>query len=98
MKVMTIKELKDKNNKSTELFKIEDFTSVKEVFDRLHKHFDMIVVDESDSFYTDETEGSFNYVYVASDGFCRFVESLTEFSEGYQTEEAWQVHNSVEVN
>ena len=94
---MTIKELKDKNNRSTELFKIEDFTTVKEVFDRLHKHFDMTVIDESDSLYTDEAEGNFNYVYVASDGFCRFVESLTEFSEGYQTEEGWQVHNSIEV-
>ena len=94
---MTIKELKDKNNKSTELFKIEDFTTVKEVFDRLHKHFDMTVIDESDSLYTDETEGSFNYIYVSSDGYCRFVESLTEFSENYQTEEDWQVYSSVEV-
>jgi hypothetical protein len=94
---MKLFELKDKNNKSTELFKIEDFTSVNEVFDRLHKHFDMTVIDESDSLYTDETEGSFNYVYVASDGNCRFVESLTEFSENYQTEEDWQVHSSVEV-
>ena len=94
---MKIKELKDKNNKSTELFKIEDFTTVKEVFDRLHKHFDMTVIDESDSLYTDETEGSFNYIYVSSDGYCRFVESLTEFSENYQTEEDWQVYSSVEV-
>ena len=94
---MKLFELKDKNNKSTELFKIEGFTSVNEVFDRLHKHFNMIVIDESDSLYTDETEGRFNYVYVASDGNCRFVESLTEFSENYQTEEDWQVYNSVEV-
>ena len=94
---MKVFELKTKENKSTDLFKIEDFTSVKEVFDLLHKHFNMTVIDESDSLYTDETEGSFNYVYVADDGFCRFVESLTEFSENYQTEEAWQVHSSVEV-
>ena len=94
---MELFELKDKNNNSVELFKIEDFTTVKEVFDRLHKHFNMTVIDESDSLYTDETEGSFNYIYVASDGYCRFVESLTEFSEDYQTEEAWQVYSSVEV-
>lgn len=94
---MTIKELKDKNNNSTELFKIEGFTTVTEVFDRLHKHFNMTVINESDSLYTDETEGRFNYIYVSSDGYCRFVESLTEFSEDYQTEEAWQVYNSVEV-
>ena len=94
---MTIKELKDKNNNSTELFKIEGFTTINEVFDRLHKHFDMTVNNESDSLYTDETEGRFNYVYVSSDGYCRFVESLTEFSEDYQTEEAWQVYSSVEV-
>tara|TARA_R110000822_G_scaffold278686_1_gene400565 strand:- start:68 stop:355 length:288 start_codon:yes stop_codon:yes gene_type:complete len=95
---MKIKELKDKNNNSTELFKIEGFTTVNKVFDRLHKHFDMTVINEDDSFYTDETEGNFNYVYVSSDGYCHFVESLTEFSEDYQTEEAWQVHSSVEVN
>ena len=94
---MTIKELKDKNNNSTELFKIEGFTTVTEVFDRLHKHFNMTVIDESDSLYTDETEGQFNYIYVSNDGYCRFVESLTEFSEDYQTEEAWQVYSSVEV-
>lgn len=94
---MKLFELKDKKGNSTELFKIEDFTTVKEVFDRLHKHFDMTVIDESDSLYTDEIEGSFNYVYVANDGFCHFVESLTKFSEDYQTEEAWQVHSSVEV-
>jgi hypothetical protein len=95
---MKLFELKDKNNNSVELFKIEDFTTVKGVFDRLHKHFNITVIDESDSLYTDEAEGQFNYVYVAGDGFCRFVESLTEFSEGYQTEEAWQVHSSIEVN
>jgi hypothetical protein len=94
---MTIKELKDKNNNSTELFKIEGFTTINEVFDRLHKHFDMTVNNESDSLYTDKTEGRFNYVYVSSDGYCRFVENLTEFSEDYQTEEAWQVYSSVEV-
>jgi hypothetical protein len=94
---MKLFELKDKNNNSTELFKIEGFTTVTEVFDRLHKHFNMTVINESDSLYTDETEGSFNYIYVSSDGYCRFVESLTEFSENYQTEEAWQVYSSVEV-
>ena len=94
---MKLFELKDKNNKSTDLFKIEDFTTINEVFDRLHKHFNMTVIDEEDSLYTDEKEGLFNYVYVADDGFCRFVESLTEFSENYQTEEDWRVHSSVEV-
>ena len=94
---MKLFELKDKNNKSTELFKIEDFTSVNEVFDLLHKRFNITVINESDSLYTDKTEGLFNYVYVADDGFCRFVELLTEFSENYQTEEDWRVHSSVEV-
>ena len=94
---MVIRELKDKNNKSTELFEIEGFTTVEEVFDRLHKHFNMEVIDESDSFYSSDTEGQFNYVYIASDGNCRFVEFLTEFSEGYQSEEDWKVYSSIEV-
>jgi hypothetical protein len=89
--VMKVFELKDKNNKSTNLFKIENYTSKEEVMNKLNSIFSL------NSDCTNKNEGLFNYVYVADDGFCRFVESLTEFSEDYQTEEAWQVCSSVEV-
>lgn len=95
---MKVFELKDKNNKTTDLFKIENFTDVKEVIDVLNK------------FYLLEDEGVYplcecefrtnvqlNYVYVSSDGFCKFVENLTEFNEGFQSEEDWKVNNSVEI-
>ena len=95
---MKVFELKDKNNKTTDLFKIENFTNVKEVIDILNK------------FYLLEDEGVYplcecefgtklkaNYVYVSSDGFCRFVENLTEFSEGFQSEEEWKANSSVEI-
>jgi hypothetical protein len=95
---MKVFELKDKNNKTTDLFKIENFTNVKEVINIL------------DKFYLLEDEGVYplcecefrtklkaNYVYVSSDGFCKFVESLTEFNEGFQSEEDWKVNNSVEI-
>lgn len=95
---MRVFELKDKNNKTTDLFKIENFTTVKDVIDKLNK------------FYLLEDEGVYplcesefrtklkaNYVYVSSDGYCSFVESLKEFSEGFQSEKEWKVNSLVEV-
>jgi hypothetical protein len=90
---MKVFELRDKNNQSTELFKIKDFTTIKDVIDKLNKHFNLI----NKSFYTESTKGCFNYVYVSSDGYCRFVESLTEFSEGFQSLEDFKVNSSVEI-
>lgn len=94
---MKLFELKDKNNYSTELFKIENFTTVKEAIDKLNKYFNIVVKEECDSLYTDNKEGRFNYVYVSSDGYCSFVESLKEFSEGFQSEKEWRVNSLVEV-
>ena len=96
IKEMKIFDLKDKNGKPTELFKIEDFTSVEDAIDMLNKHYG-IGEDEVDSFYTDETGTDYNYAYVASDGYTRFVKSLDEFSDGYQTEEEWGVASSEEI-
>jgi hypothetical protein len=95
---MKVFELKNKNNQTTDLFKIENFTNVKEVINIL------------DKFYLLEEEGVYplcesefrtklkaNYVYVMSDGCCKFVENLTEFSEGFQSESDWKVNSSVEI-
>lgn len=95
---MKVFELKDKNNKTTDLFKIENFTNVKDVVKVL------------DKFYLLEDEGVYplcesefrnnfkaNYVYVSSDGYCSFVENLTEFSEGFQSLEDWKVNSLVEI-
>jgi hypothetical protein len=95
---MKLFELKNKNNQTTDLFKIENFTNVKEVINIL------------DKFYLLEDEGVYplcesefrtklkaNYVYVMSDGCCKFVENLTEFSEGFQSESDWKVNSSVEI-
>ena len=95
---MKIFELKDKNNQTTELFKIENFTTINEVNEKLNKHFN---IEENESLFTDNfnTESStYNYVYVASDGFLTFVYKLTEFIEGFQSEEEWKVNSSVEIN
>ena len=96
---MKVFELKDKNNQTTDLFKIVNFTNVKDVINIL------------DKFYLLEDEGVYplcesefrtklkaNYVYVAGDGFCKFVENLEEFSEGFQSLEDWKVNSSVEIN
>jgi hypothetical protein len=95
---MKLFELKDKNNQTTDLFKIENFTNVKEVINIL------------DKFYLLEDEGVYplcesefrtklkaNYVYVMSDGCCKFVENLTEFNEGFQSESDWKVNSLVEI-
>jgi hypothetical protein len=94
---MKLFELKDENNQSTELFRIENFITVKEVIDRLNNYFKIELIEECDSLYTGDDEGNFNYVYVSSDGFCKFVESLTEFNEGFQSEENWKVNSKVEI-
>ena len=96
IKEMKIFDLKDKNGKPTELFKIEDFTSVEDAIDMLNKYYGM-GEDEVDSFYTDETGTDYNYAYIANDGYTRFVKSLDEFSDGYQTEEEWGVASSEEI-
>jgi hypothetical protein len=95
---MKIFELKDVNNKTTDLFKIENFTNVKEVIDVLNKFY--LLEDEGVYPLCDcefRTNTQLNYVYVSSDGFCKFVESLTEFSEGFQSESDWKVNSSIEV-
>jgi|APFre7841882793_1041355.scaffolds.fasta_scaffold82794_2 hypothetical protein len=95
---MKLFELKDKNNQTTDLFKIENFTNVTEVIDVLNKFY--ILEDEGvyplcESEF--RTKLKANYVYVMSDGCCSFVETLTEFDEGFQNESDWKVNSSVEV-
>jgi hypothetical protein len=95
---MKLFEFKDKNNLTTELFKIEKFTSIQDVIDKLHEYYNMTITQESDSFYTSDIDGKdYNYVYVSSDGQLHFVENLTEFNEGFQSEEDWKVNSSVEI-
>jgi hypothetical protein len=96
IKEMRIFDLKDKNGKPTELFKIEDFTTTEDAIKVLNKHFGLSGEDD-DTIYTDETGTDYNYVYVANDGSARFVKSLDEFSEGYNTEEEWRVASSEEI-
>ena len=96
IKEMRIFDLKDKNGKPTELFKIENFSSVEDAIDMLNKYYGM-GENEVDSFYTDETGTDYNYAYVANDGYTRFVKSLDEFSDGYQTEEEWGVASEEEI-
>jgi hypothetical protein len=95
---MKLFELKDENNQSTELFRIENFITIKEVIDKLNNYFKIELIEECNSLYTDDDKGNFNYVYVSSDGFCKFLEDLKEFSEGFQSEEEWKVNSLVEIN
>jgi hypothetical protein len=96
IKEMKMFDLKDKNGRSTELFKIEDFTTTEDAIKVLNKHFGLSGEDD-DTIYTDETGTDYNYVYVANDGSARFVKSLDEFSEGYNTEEEWRVASEEEI-
>ena len=94
---MKLFELKDKNNKSTDLFKIENFTTKEEVIDILNRYYETTNYSILPLVESCFEKDNYNYVYVQSDGDCRFVESLTEFSEGFQSEEEWKVDNSVEI-
>jgi hypothetical protein len=88
---MKVFELKTKENRTTELFQIENYTSKEEVMKKLNS------VLKIDSLYTDNSEGNFNYVCVNWNNYCFFVSNLTEFSEGLQTEEDWRVDYKVEI-
>ncbi len=93
---MKLFDLRDNRYNLTELFRIENFTTVEEVIKKLNMWFE--IEDGCDSFYTSDVNGKdYKYVYVANDGNCRFVESLTEFSKEFQSEENWRVKYSVEV-
>ncbi len=85
---MKIFDLKDQNNNSTELFKIENFTTIEEVIAALETYLKV------EGLYTEDTGTGYNYVYVAGDGDVTFVKSLDQFSDGYQTEEEWGVTSS----
>ena len=87
---MKIFDLKDENGKSTELFKIENFSSVEDAINMLNKYYN-VGEDEADSLYTKDKGTGYNYVYVANDGSTRFVKSLEEFSGKYKTLEGWRV-------
>jgi hypothetical protein len=89
---MKIFDLKDQNDNPTELFKIENFTTVEEAIAALEAYLD------EEGLYTKSTGVGYNYAYVASDGNVAFVKSLGEFSDGYQTEEEWGVASSKPIN
>ena len=95
---MKVFELKDKNNKTTDLFRIENFTNVKDVVSILDKFY---LIEDNGIYPLCECEFrknlKANYVYVMSDGYCKFVENLEEFSEGFQSLEDWKVNSSVEI-
>lgn len=92
---MRLFELKDKNNKTTSLFKIENFTNTTEVIERLNNHFNTNF--EIDYHIDVVDKDNYNYVYIGSDGLCSFVVYLTEFTEGFKTEENWGVNSSHEI-
>jgi hypothetical protein len=73
---MKLFDLRDKNYNLTELFRIEEFSTVEEVINKLNNWLKIKVTVESDSLYTsDINEKNYRYVYVANDGHCSFVES-----------------------
>lgn len=92
---MRLFELRDEQNLTTFLFKIENFTNTTEVIERLNNKFKMSF--EVDYYIDDVDQDNYNYVYVGGDGLCSFVKCLTEFTEGFKTEENWGVNSSHEI-
>jgi hypothetical protein len=89
---MKLFDLKDENNESTELYRIENFTNVEDAINKLNQHLN------TDGLYTVNSGTDYNYVYVAGDGNCHFVKSLDEFDEGFKTEEEWGVSKEELLN
>ena len=95
---MKLFDLRDNYHNLTELFRIEEFSTVEEVINRLNNWFGIKVTVKSDSLYTsDMNERNYKYIHVAGDGHCHFVESLIEFNEGFRSEQDWGVDREVEV-
>jgi hypothetical protein len=85
-----------------ELIRIENFTTIEEALDRINKWIegkdDLSDYEEDDLCYTTDKDGrDYKYVHTAGDGQCSFVESLTEFSENYTTEEKWGIVEEREI-
>ncbi len=88
---MRIFDLKNKKGGSTELFRIKNFSNVNELLYRLDQYLGV------EGLYTDENDKGYNYAQVADDGQVYLVKSLSEFSDGYQTEKEWGVASEEEV-
>ncbi len=77
-------------NYFSELIRIEDFSTVEEVLDKINRHY----LDEDDDclFETNDVDKEFyTYCYLSGDGQVYFVESLDEFSRDRRSEEEWGV-------
>lgn len=95
---MKLFDLRDKNYNLTELFRIEEFSTIEEVINKLNNWLKIKVTVESYSLYTSDVNGkNYKYVYVSGDGHCHFVESLIEFIEGFISEQDWGVEREAEV-
>lgn len=91
---MKLELLLDETVSFTELIRITDYTSRQECIDAINRFFKT----EGDyPYYTDEDDSGkkYNYVHTTGDGQLCFVESLTEFNDGYHTEQEWGVVNSI---
>ena len=95
---MKLELLLDNTAQFTELIRITDYSKRQECIDTINKFF--LLQDDEYPYYTeDEDSGQkYNYVYTTGDGRLCFVESLTEFSDGYHTEQEWNVAYSIPMN
>lgn len=94
---MKLELLLDETAMFTELIRITDYTTRQECIDAINRFFK---TEEDYPYYTDEddSEAKYNYVHTTGDGQLCFVESLTEFSDGYHTEQEWNVVHSIPMN
>jgi len=76
----------------TELVKIKGYSDSKKALEKINKLFNLY---GDDAFYSSWMQtpklNNIAYAYLAGDGDVSFVNSLSDFSPGFQTEEGWGV-------
>lgn len=93
---MKLEILLTKTAKFTDLIRITDFDSIEHCLKLINSFFN---TDPDYPYYTEDEEGKdYKYVYLAGDGQACFVEQLSDFDEGYRTEQDWDVSHSIIIN
>jgi len=100
---MKLELLLDNTAQFTELIRITNFTNIEECLQIINKHFlsphELATAEPEDLFYTDDQDGKeYKYCHIAGDGNVSFVVDLNEYSEGYTSEQKWNVVSSTFIN
>ena len=79
----------DKDGNFTELVKLKNYSNPEKAIQDINKKLNL---GEDDGYYLDDYQPQqLNYCQLSGDGCAYFSEDLSNFSDGYNTEEGWGV-------